>query len=124
MANTRWPISVGSRCSTRSARRSSLKQAASRSTSPIALSAPPSNSAPASDVTLPASNAATILRPSAVPKSKLSGVHSVGIEATYQLDLSICEQALLPLQRLDAHAPREISGLPPPPMPTLDAIYA
>jgi hypothetical protein len=31
-----------------------------------------------------------ILRPSAVPKSKLSGVHSVGIEATSRLGISIC----------------------------------
>jgi hypothetical protein len=46
---------------------------------PIALSVAPSNSAPASDVTRPPSNAATTRRPSALPKSNSSGLHSVGI---------------------------------------------
>src|SRR5258706_4335319 len=47
----------------------------------MARSAAPSSSAPASDVTMPASNAATTSRPSTGSNPNKSGIHSVGIGA-------------------------------------------
>src|SRR6266478_1092488 len=47
----------------------------------MARSAAPSSSAPASDVTMPASNAATTSRPSTDSNPNKSGIHSVGIGA-------------------------------------------
>src|SRR5260370_17281935 len=45
----------------------------------MARSVAPSSSAPASDVTMPASNAATTSRPSTGSNPNKSGIHSVGI---------------------------------------------
>src|SRR5450631_890182 len=50
----------------------------------IARSVAPRSSAPASDVTSPASNAASTARPSTTPKSNRSALHSVGIGAFFQ----------------------------------------
>src|SRR6266404_2627005 len=47
----------------------------------MARSVAPSSSAPASDVTMPASNAATTSRPSTGSNPNKSGIHSVGIGA-------------------------------------------
>src|SRR6516164_6828182 len=47
----------------------------------MARSVAPKSSAPASDVTNPASNAASTARPSTLPKSNRSALHSVGIGA-------------------------------------------
>ena len=46
----------------------------------------PNSSAPASDVTAPASNAATTARPSTGSNPKKSGLHSVGIGALREFD--------------------------------------
>jgi peptide/nickel transport system ATP-binding protein len=73
MPNTRWPISVSILCSMKSGLRPSRKQAAKRSTKPIALSVLPNSSAPASELITPPSNAPTTARPSTVPKSTATG---------------------------------------------------
>ena len=64
MATMRWPTSVGSAWMSCPGSRPSLKHAATRPISPIARSVSRSNTAPASDVTAPPSNAATTRRPS------------------------------------------------------------
>src|SRR5450631_3901706 len=51
---------------------------------PIARSVAPRSNAPASDVTSPASNAASTARPSTTPKSNRSALHSVGIGAFFE----------------------------------------
>src|SRR5512143_2583077 len=111
MANTRCPISVGSRCSTRSARRSSRKQLASRSIRPSALSVAPSSGAPASDVTAPPSNAATPRRPSTLPNSNNAGLHSVGIGTSVEMVQVGLANQLLPLNGPDVPTLREKYGL-------------
>src|SRR5271166_3517606 len=73
---------VSTWCSTNSAVRVSVKQAANRSVSRIAWSVWPSSRAPASEVIAPPSNEATTWRPSTGGNSSKAGVHSVGIGAS------------------------------------------
>jgi hypothetical protein len=61
---TRCATMAATLCSIWLRARPSAKQAANRVTKPIARSVAPSNSAPASEVTSPPSNAATTCRPS------------------------------------------------------------
>jgi hypothetical protein len=56
----------------------------------LARSVAPTSNPPASDVTSPASNAATTGRPSTLPKSNCSGRHSVGIGALLESEKSRC----------------------------------
>jgi hypothetical protein len=56
----------------------------------IARSVAPNSSAPASDVTAPASNAATTARPSTGSNPKKSGLHSVGIGALRESTMNCC----------------------------------
>src|SRR4051794_26475833 len=79
MPNTRWPIRVARVCSMRSEARASWKQAAKRSTKPMARSVAPSSRAPASDVIAPPVNEATTERPSTGAKTSCSGLHCVRI---------------------------------------------
>src|SRR5262249_19962608 len=57
---------------------------------PIARSVAPSSNAPASEVTGPASNAATTLRPSTGANSKKFGVQSVGIGVLRESEINCC----------------------------------
>src|SRR5262245_4849494 len=74
----------------RSGRRLSSKQDANLFIMPIARSVAPSSNAPASEVTGPASNAATTLRPSTGANSKRSALHSVGIGALRESEINCC----------------------------------
>src|SRR5262245_5801631 len=65
--------------------RRSVKQAAKRLIKPIALSAAPKRRAPASELIIPPSNAPTTERPSTVPKSSESCLHSVAIGGLLRL---------------------------------------
>src|SRR3972149_2213847 len=56
----------------------------------MARSVAPRSNAPASDVTSPASNAATTGRPSTLPKSNCSALHSVGIGVLRESEKSRC----------------------------------
>src|ERR1700758_5357782 len=74
----------------RSGRRESSKQQANLFIMPIARSVAPNSNAPASEVTGPASNAATTLRPSTGANSKRSALHSVGIGALRESEINCC----------------------------------
>src|SRR5450755_1669913 len=74
---------VSTWCSTSSALRVSVKQAANRSVSRIARSVWPSNKAPASEVIAPPSKLATTWRLSMGGNSNNAGIQSVGIGASY-----------------------------------------
>src|SRR5450755_3024349 len=74
---------VSTWCSTSSALRVSVKQAANRSVSRIARSVSPSNRAPASEVIAPPSKLATTWRLSMGGNSNNAGIQSVGIGASY-----------------------------------------
>src|SRR5262249_20259911 len=74
----------------RSGRRRSSKQDANLFIMPIARSVAPSSNAPASEVTGPASNAATTLRPSTGANSKKFGVQSVGIGVLRESEINCC----------------------------------
>src|SRR5215471_10324861 len=74
----------------RSGRRESSKQQANLFIMPIARSVAPSSNAPASEVTGPASNAATTLRPSTGANSKKFGVQSVGIGVLRESEINCC----------------------------------
>src|SRR5215471_13949327 len=74
----------------RSGRRLSSKQDANLFIMPIARSVAPNSNAPASEVTGPASNAATTLRPSTDANSKRSALHSVGIGALRESEINCC----------------------------------
>jgi hypothetical protein len=63
-----------------------VKHEANRSIILIVRSVAPNSSAPASDVTVPASNAATTARPSTGSNPKKSGLHSVGIRGAPRID--------------------------------------
>src|SRR5262245_59349086 len=65
--------------------RRSVKQAAKRLIKRIALSAAPNRRAPASELITPPSNAPTTQRPSTVPKSSESWLHSVAIGGLLRL---------------------------------------
>src|SRR5262245_17695593 len=103
MAKIRCPTSVVTACSISSGRRASWKQAANRPTRSIARSVAPSSNAPASDVTSPASKAACTQRPSTVPKSKRSGLHSVSIGASSNQCEVVAAQQLSLILSPDAH---------------------
>src|SRR5262249_3198927 len=74
----------------RSGRRLSSKQQANLFIMPIARSVAPNSNAPASEVTGPASNAATTLRPSTGANSKKFGVQSVGIGVLRESEINCC----------------------------------
>src|SRR5262252_9435913 len=71
-------------------RRRSSKHDANLFIMPIARSVAPSSNAPASEVTGPASNAATTLRPSTDANSKKFGVQSVGIGVLRESEINCC----------------------------------
>src|SRR6516165_7826301 len=74
----------------RSGRRTSSKQQANLFIMPIARSVAPNSNAPASEVTGPASNAATTLRPSTGANSKRSALQSVGIGVLRESEINCC----------------------------------
>src|SRR5262249_29537278 len=78
----------------RSGRRLSSKQDANLFIMPIARSVAPNSNAPASEVTGPASNAATTLRPSTDANSKRSALHSVGIGALRESEINSCSTTI------------------------------
>src|SRR5262252_9850867 len=71
-------------------RRRSSKHDANLFIMPIARSVALNSNAPASEVTGPASNAATTLRPSTDANSKRSALHSVGIGALRESEINYC----------------------------------
>src|ERR687891_1279558 len=111
MANTRWPTSVGSSWATRPGSRPSEKQAAKRSTSPIARSVAPSSSAPASEVIAPPPKSATKSRRSSRANSIGSALHSVCIGVAPARGQAFVAEALSHDQAPDAPILREKSGL-------------
>src|SRR3954464_5695587 len=68
----------------------------------MARSVAPRSNAPASDVTNPASNAASTERPSTVPKSNASALHSVGIGASSNRRKVVAPQQLSLIRSLGA----------------------
>src|SRR5215472_17572660 len=88
----------------RSGRRRSSKQQANLFIMLIARSVAPSSNAPASEVTGPASNAATTLRPSTDANSKRSALHSVGIGALRESEINCCSTTIF----ADSQVPSEL----------------
>src|SRR6266481_7304563 len=113
MANTRWPTKVRTSCSTKAGLRASSKHPAKRSTSPIARSARPSSSAPASEVILPPSKPATTRRFSTGANSNRSALHSVCTGEHLCQRASLCCRSIFPDSEPRCTHFREISGLVP-----------
>src|SRR6266481_6718603 len=111
MANTRWPTKVRTSCSTKAGLRASSKHPAKRSTSPIARSARPSSSAPASEVILPPSKPATTRRFSTGANSNRSALHSVCTGEHLCQRASLCCRSIFPDSEPRCTHFREISGL-------------
>src|SRR5229473_5111261 len=97
--------------STRSAARPSVKQPANRATNPIARSVAPSSIAPASEVILPPSKAATTARPSTGTNPNKSALHSVRIGLPLPPRQTVLATRFSQIQGPDAPTPFEKSGL-------------
>src|SRR3954466_5348415 len=95
----------------RSEARASWKQAAKRSTKPMARSVAPSSRAPASDVIAPPVNEATTERPSTGAKTSCSGLHCVGIGEFLWPEPSRCSTTTLPQSEPRCTSACEIYGL-------------
>src|SRR5215213_3264577 len=111
MPNTRWPTRAGSSCSIRPGSRASWKQAAKRSTKPMARSVAPSSRAPASDVIAPPVNEATTERPSTGAKRRCSELHCVGIGEFLWPEPSRCGATTLTQSEPRCTSACEIYGL-------------
>src|SRR5712691_4043076 len=111
MPNTRCPTRVATRCSISSGERWSSKQPANRATNPIARSVAPSSIAPASEVILPPSKAATTARPSTGTNPNKSALHSVRIGLPLPPRQTVLATRFSQIQGPDAPTPFEKSGL-------------